>query len=1111
MIARIGKWVGKILLLLIAMCIFLFAALAFVLNTEAGTRWTLTRLDNALPGKLDAAEFDGTVWRGLRFAKFAYTDEAQEIKVENLDVSLHWPSLITGRVTVQNLSATSAAHLNLRPPVTEPTPFEIAMRPLPVSLMIRNASIGEFISTNGGSERVIRRIALANLRVVGNELRVANATAAMEPLSASISKFSMALAGVVPTSADVSWRLEDGSGSGRGSVRGSLAQLEFRQDVSGDYAATVSGTLQILDRIEPEFDAAIEWGGWLVGGRELLDGKVRLAGIASRYDASYATTFVLDEQRRYQLTGTANGNTEGLSEFATRITGPEGVMDLNGNMAWRPELLVNATVRSTNIDPSLFHNELAGRLNLSADLSLDQTGVMTIGRLELVGILNDAPLRAGGKLQVSAERQQCSQCTLRVGDNRISFDASNAADELSLSLALNAPALGQLWPGLAGTAVGKAQIDGSIDSPRVNSDLTLENLSYQDTEFGNFVVSLRGTPGQAEVDADWRYQDLGVRADGSVRFDGQLIAGVIREATISKDDLGTWDLKDSFSLRVLGGDLSLDANEWNGDLGNIRISQFSLAGDTIRAVAAVRDLPLALGNRLLPQNYQLSGLGRADIDLTRQSGTWDGTFNWTQADTALGITEANGEVTNVLVPRAEVDVILRDGGVAANATIGIDPGVSAELYVKLEQLDFDAPMTGRLRLQGDDWSWISAVVPQIDRFEGAITTALSATGPLNAPALSGTAEWHDGRLVVPSLNVPLDEISVVIEGAPDGNATIKGSAKAGDGLLQISGQFQDLMQSSRSARFTINGEGAELVNWPEYRVWASPDLELSGDSAAWQVAGQLEVPRAEISLRETPVGAVTISPDVVVLGEENGVTRRTLITGETRLLLGDRVHFEALGLDTRLVGNVLFKMADGRPIRAEGKLSLVDGTYAAQGQKLKIEQGELIFTGPLDDPLVDVRAVRVVETFDGSVTAGIHLRGRAQNLTTSVYSDPAMADADALSYLIIGRPLNQATESDGGELSGAAIALGLQQASQITDQIGQELGLDQLSVAGDGGETTALVAGKQINSRLHARYAYGVFSRLGTLLLRYKMSRNLVLETGAGENQSIDILYTIEK
>lgn len=59
--------------------------------------------------------------------------------------------------------------------------------------------------------------------------------------------------------------------------------------------------------------------------------------------------------------------------------------------------------------------------------------------------------------------------------------------------------------------------------------------------------------------------------------------------------------------------------------------------------------------------------------------------------------------------------------------------------------------------------------------------------------------------------------------------------------------------------------------------------------------------------------------------------------------------------------------------------------------------------------------------------------------------------------------------------------------------------LDQLSLAGDGGDITTLGAGKRVNSRLHARYAHGLFSRLDTLLLRHKMSQRLTLDAGGRE------------
>ena len=195
----------------------------------------------------------------------------------------------------------------------------------------------------------------------------------------------------------------------------------------------------------------------------------------------------------------------------------------------------------------------------------------------------------------------------------------------------------------------------------------------------------------------------------------------------------------------------------------------------------------------------------------------------------------------------------------------------------------------------------------------------------------------------------------------------------------------------------------------------------------------------------------------------------------------------------------------------EGTVNLVDGEFEAYGQRLVIEEGTLTFTGPADDPIVDVRATRTIENLDETIVAGLHLTGRAQNINSSVYAEPSMSEADALSYLVIGRPLSEATASEGTELSGAAVRLGLRQAARVTQEIGQSLGLDELTFIGDGGDATALVAGKQLNDRLYARYAYGVFSRLGMIMIRYRLSQRLSLEAGAGETQSIDLLYTVEK
>jgi translocation and assembly module TamB len=107
--------------------------------------------------------------------------------------------------------------------------------------------------------------------------------------------------------------------------------------------------------------------------------------------------------------------------------------------------------------------------------------------------------------------------------------------------------------------------------------------------------------------------------------------------------------------------------------------------------------------------------------------------------------------------------------------------------------------------------------------------------------------------------------------------------------------------------------------------------------------------------------------------------------------------------------------------------------------------------------------------------------------------------------------MQDATTADGSMVADAAFALGVRQAALITNQIGQSMGLDQLTIEGSNQSTTALVAGKQINRRLYARYAYGVFTQIGNLLLRYQLSERFTIEVGAGDSQSMDLLYIVEK
>ena len=107
---------------------------------------------------------------------------------------------------------------------------------------------------------------------------------------------------------------------------------------------------------------------------------------------------------------------------------------------------------------------------------------------------------------------------------------------------------------------------------------------------------------------------------------------------------------------------------------------------------------------------------------------------------------------------------LAGGGAVGRASLAVEPGLRATLDVELTDLGTPESMHAELRLTGDDFGWVPALVPGIDDVGGTVTAEIMADGAPSAPTLRGTAVWRDGRLLVPAINAPLDAIEVTVEG-----------------------------------------------------------------------------------------------------------------------------------------------------------------------------------------------------------------------------------------------------------------------------------------------------------------------------------------------------------
>jgi len=141
------------------------------------------------------------------------------------------------------------------------------------------------------------------------------------------------------------------------------------------------------------------------------------------------------------------------------------------------------------------------------------------------------------------------------------------------------------------------------------------------------------------------------------------------------------------------------------------------------------------------------------------------------------------------------------------------------------------------------------------------------------------------------------------------------------------------------------------------------------------------------------------------------------------------------------------------------------------------------------------------------VVAGIRLSGPISEPETEVFSEPSMPQSDALSYVILGRPPQG--RGDEGQMSAAAISLGLTQTNDLTQSIGDELGIKNLMLEAEGsGETASVVASGYITDELSIRYGVGIFEPITTVALRYDLGRYFYLEAASGLAASLDIFYT---
>jgi translocation and assembly module TamB len=288
---------------------------------------------------------------------------------------------------------------------------------------------------------------------------------------------------------------------------------------------------------------------------------------------------------------------------------------------------------------------------------------------------------------------------------------------------------------------------------------------------------------------------------------------------------------------------------------------------------------------------------------------------------------------------------------------------------------------------------------------------------------------------------------------------------------------------------------------------ASPDLAVVVKGQQAKLTGSLRLDSGRVEDKALKSSARGRSQDVVLTTDKTSKSEKQTFEMDLDLVVGDQVQIVLYGLNAKVSGALRLRQSATRPLHVEGTLNLNEGKFSRYGIEFQLERGRLVYNGSLANPMVDVIARREVDGPTDKVVVKLVVTGAATNIQSKLVASPAMSEAEALSYLLLGRPLQASSGTDGAMLANAALSFGLKQVVPITAEIQSTLGLDHLTIGGQSADSASIVAGKRLSDNVYMEYNYGIFSRIGGLLLSYQLTEQLALKAQSGTDDSLELIY----
>lgn len=530
---------------------------------------------------------------------------------------------------------------------------------------------------------------------------------------------------------------------------------------------------------------------------------------------------------------------------------------------------------------------------------------------------------------------------------------------------------------------------------------------------------------------------------------------------------------------------------WTGDLvtaGELKMQQRGAQPWSVDAVLERRSGDLGFSEPGIEGGRpQRLGLREARVSLRARQGVW------------IAEQHVEGRVLGLLTGRQVVQPLRADAWPDAASTL-----------------------TGEVKLDVANLRALATWVPAGWRLGGQAQMQARLSGTLGQPQFTGQVEGSGLSASQALLGISLQDgrLSMALDGERIRLTRLEATGGPQGGRLGLEGELR--LGSPLAGRLNLTAERFAALQRVDRRVVVSGHAETTLSDWNMVVKGQFGVDEGFIDISRG--SAPTIGDDVNVInrpGEDNkpsaqggqgaGAGKQLTLDADLGINLGDQLRLKGHGVSGVLKGQLKVTTPRNKPA-VHGAIRLEQGKFAAYGQKLDIVRSTITFNGLIENPRLDILAMRpqTPTAQDSDVKVGVRITGTAQDPRVRLYSEPALSETEQLSWLVLGRGPTGLGGADIGLLQTAAVALlSGDDGPGATDRIIGLLGLDTLSVSQSDGvvRETVVSVGKQISRHWYMGYERNLSATGGNWQLVYSLAQRFKVRAQAGEDNAIDFIW----